>query len=136
MSKAPLRLLLLLLCFTASMPAMADALYRCLGAHGAVSYQSQACTTGQRLDRVVAYQLESVAIQAPKLSRRDPRYRSTINMRKRSRSMQARTHTITTNDRCHLAKAKREQALERLGLRRNYQQLSQLNAVVRSQCRG
>jgi hypothetical protein len=56
-------------------------------------------------------------------------------MRKRSRSMQARTHTITANDRCHLAKAKREQALERLGLRRNYQQLSQLDAVVRSQCR-
>ena len=135
MPKMPLWLLLFLLCLVLAKPAAANELYRCLGAHQAVSYQSQACATGQRLDRAVAYQPESAPIPAPELSRRDPRHRSTSSMRKRSRSMQARTHTITANDRCHLAKAKREQALERLGLRRNYQQLSQLDAVVRSQCR-
>lgn len=127
--------LLFLLCVVLANPATANELYRCLGAHRAVSYQSQACATGQRLDRVVAYQPESAPIQVPEFSRRDPRYRSTVNMRKRSRSMQARTRTITTNDRCHLAKAKREQALERLGLRRNYEQLGRLDVAVRSQCR-
>ena len=135
MPKAPLRLLLLLLCFTASMPAMADALYRCLGARGAVSYQSQACATGQRLDRVVAYQLESVAIQAPKLSRRDPRHPPVINARRHPRTTQTRVQTATANDRCQLAKLKREQALEKLGMRRSYEQLSQEDAGVRRQCR-
>lgn len=135
MPKMPLWLLLFLLCPVLAKPAAANELYRCLGAHRAVSYQSQTCASGQRLDRVVAYQPESAPIQVPELSRRDPRHRSTINIRKRSRSTQAHAHTITTNDRCHLAKAKREWASERLGLRRNYEQLSQLDAAVRSQCR-
>lgn len=135
MPKVSLRLLLLVLCLVLAMPASPNELYRCVGAHGTVSYQSQACAAGQRLDRVLAFQLESAPTSAPKLSRRDPRYRPVINARRHPRTMHTRPHAATANDRCQLAKVKREQTLEKLGMRRSYAQLSQVDASVRSQCR-
>jgi hypothetical protein len=75
MPKMPMWLLFLLGLVLAK-PATANELYRCLGAHRAVSYQSQACATGQRLDRVVAYQRDAASARAqrPLLTTRTPRY--------------------------------------------------------------
>lgn len=118
---------------------MADALYRCLGAHGAVSYQSQACTTGQRLDRVVAYQPDAVLPQPIVLTRRSVRqHNRSIRSATRRSSPQRRIQqtSITSNTRCQRAKNTRQQALRRLGLRRRYAQLSLLDVPVREACHG
>ena len=128
-------LLLLLFCLASAMPTMANELYRCVDAHGSVSYQSQTCATRQRLDRVVAYQAEPASTQTAALSQRDP-YRSITNVRRRPHTTQTRGgHEPTASSRCRQARVNREKALERIGLHRNYDQLSRLDAGVRRQCR-
>jgi hypothetical protein len=135
MPKMPMWLLLLfLLCLVLAKPAAANELYRCLGAHQAVSYQSQACATGQRLDRMVAYQRDAVSARAqlPLLTTRAPRY-----VAHNPRYMAPRTSRHTTaRNQCHASKAKREAALQRLGMSRTFAQLSQLDAPVREACHG
>ena len=134
MPKMPLWLLLFLLCLVLAKPAAANELYRCLGAHQAVSYQSQACATGQRLDRVVAYQRDAASARAqrPLLTTRTPRY---VVHNPRYLAPRTNRHTTARNQ-CHASKAKREAALQRLGMSRTFAQLSQLDVPVRAACHG
>lgn len=75
----------------------ADSLNRCVSPSGAVSYQSAACASGQRLDRVVAY--EPQADSAPM---RLPRGKKQSAARAPARQTLARRATtrLTTADAC------------------------------------
>ncbi len=117
-------------------PAQAENLYRCVGSDGAVSYQSRACAARQRLDRVVEYRAEPVAARseiAPEVSRRQPRRYA--NGSGGNRIVRVGSAT-TASQRCRAGKAKREAALQRLGLKRSYDQLSALDMQVRAVCGG
>ncbi len=116
--------------------AQADSLYRCVGRDGAVSYQSQPCAARQRLDRVVEYQAEPGAARSggvPEVSRRQPRRYA--NGSGGNRIVRVGSAT-TASQRCRAGKAKREAALQRLGLKRSYDQLSALDMQVRAVCGG
>ena len=128
-------LLLIALLFAFLPPAQADSLYRCIARDGVVSYQSQACAAQQRLDRVVEYRPDPVMARvapASAISRRQPRrYARSAG----TRSVRA-VSTPTATQRCRTGKARREVALQRLGLKRTYAQLSALDAEVRAACAG
>lgn len=127
--------LLLLVASVLALPAQADSLYRCIARDGAVSYQSQPCAARQRLDRVVEYRTEPLAARsgpAPEVSRRQPR-------RVASGGGGRMLHTgsmSTASQRCRAGKARREASLQRLGLKRSYDQLSALDTQVRAVCGG
>lgn len=116
--------------------AQAESLYRCVGRDGAVSYQSQPCAARQRLDRVVEYRAEPAAARsgvAPEVSRRQPRrYANGSGGNRMVRVGSA----STASQRCRAGKAKREASLQRLGLKRSYDQLSALDVQVRAVCGG
>ena len=128
-------MLLIGLLFIFLPPAQAESLYRCVGRDGAVSYQSQPCAARQRLDRVVEYQPEARAAPIatePAVSRRQPRRYAQGNAARVARA----GGTTSTSQRCRASKAQREAALQRLGLKRTYAQLSALDADVRAACPG
>ncbi|WP_028839671.1 DUF4124 domain-containing protein [Thermomonas fusca] len=131
-----MRLLLLIGLLCVLLPhAQAESLYRCVGRDGAVSYQSQPCAARQRLDRVVEYQPEPVTVRsgpAPAVSRRQPRRYSNGSGGNRI----VRASSATASQRCRIGKAKREASLQRLGLKRSYDQLSALDTQVRAVCGG
>ncbi|WP_374248832.1 DUF4124 domain-containing protein [Thermomonas sp.] len=128
--------LLLLVASVLALPAQADSLYRCIARDGAVSYQSQPCAARQRLDRVVEYRTEPLAARSggvPEVSRRQPRRYA--NGSGGNRIVRVGSAT-TASQRCRAGKAKREAALQRLGLKRSYDQLSALDTQVRAVCGG
>lgn len=123
----------LLLCSAIAWPAQAEQLYRCVGPAAAVSYQSRPCTGATRLDRVVDYWPDPVIPAAHAATR--PRRASQPPGRLAAGPRQHRL-VATAADRCRAAHAKRQAALERLGLRRTFAQLSRLDAQVRAVCGG
>lgn len=130
------RLLLICLLLVLPLHAQAESLYRCVARDGAVSYQSQPCSAQQRLDRVVAYQPETVAAPvgtSPAVSRRQ--LRRSANSSSGGRMVRV-VSTPTASQRCRAGKIRREAALQRLGLKRTYAQLSALDAEVRAVCAG
>lgn len=128
-------LLLICLWFVLPLHAQAGSLYRCVARDGAVSYQSQACAAQQRLDRMVDYQTEAAAARAapePAVSRRQPRRYARTSAGRVARA----GGTASASQRCRTGRAQREAALQRLGLKRTYAQLSALDAAVREACPG
>lgn len=128
--------LLLLVASVLALPVQADSLYRCITREGAVSYQSQPCAARQRLDRVVEYRAGPVAARsgvAPEVSRRQPRRYANSNGSNRIVRVGSAS---TASQRCRAGKVKREASLQRLGLKRNYDQLSALDTQVRAVCGG
>lgn len=116
--------------------AHAESLYRCLGRDGAVSYQSHPCAARQRLDRVVEYRAEPVVARSgvvPEVTRRQPRRYA--NGSGGNRILRVGSAS-TASQRCRAGKAKREASLQRLGLKRSYDQLSALDTQVRAVCGG
>lgn len=128
MPRLPMIALLLLL----AGPAPPDILYRCIARDGAVSYQSPPCSASARLDRVVEYRPEPVA----NVARSPARPVSTRRAWRDGPRTATAGHTprTTAADRCRAARARRDAALERLGLKRTYVQLSRLDAGVRAAC--
>lgn len=129
-------LLLISLLLVLPLHTRAESLYRCVARDGAVSYQSRACDARQRLDRVVAYTPEAVAPRdgAPAVvSRREPRHRAANGS---GRQALRAARQPTASQRCRASKAQREAALQRLGLKRTYAQLSALDVPVRAACAG
>lgn len=127
--------LLIGLLFLLAPHVQAESLYRCVTRDGAVSYQSQPCAARQRLDRVVEYRPDPVVARvepASAISRRQPRRYAGSGG---TRSVRA-VNTPTASQRCRAGKARREAALQRLGLKRTYAQLSALDAEARTACAG
>lgn len=119
-------------------PGVAETLNRCIGPGGNVSYQNSACGAGSRLDRTLDYQPDAAA-QTPaesRLYRYRPGPYSFSPGARASRQSRRNPAASTASTVCQSAKERRRDQLERLGLHRSYAQLSQLDATVRSACRG
>lgn len=118
--------------------ATAENLYRCVGGSGTVSYQAQPCGRGMRMDKRIAYVPER---PGARLDRPEPRARQARvlqdarepTLRRRAPASPRRRTAV---DDCAAARAKRERALDSLGLKRTYAQLSLLDGPVRSACNG
>lgn len=130
------RLLWILL---ASLPFSVDAgnLHRCVSPTGAVSYQSAACGSGQRLDRLITYVPEpdskpATRTRAGRDAAATARYAGSRGGASTHAGSKGRKKRV---DACAQARQERSSSLERLGLRRTFDDLSRLDAVVRDACR-
>lgn len=115
--------------------APAGQLYKCVDAAGHASYQSIACQATQRMERIIEFVPDapgaaSSALLAVKPVR--PKVRRVFSGPRRS---SARTEKSRPSA-CSQAKAHRERQLERLGLKRTFDDLSRIDAQVRTVCRG
>ena len=124
--------LLLLLCLLPGL-ASAGTLYRCVGAGGQVSYLATPCAAGQRMDRSIEF---TPVPDSPVLATSGRQRSASARGRAMSKSLRGGTASQSRVDPCVQAKAKREQALERLGLKRTFADLSRLDEPVRKACRG
>lgn len=136
--RMPFGTLLPLMLFLVPGPGQAANLYRCLSPKGQASYQQTLeCPVGHRLDRSIEYQpvADSVPASAaakPKATARAPRTRSTVA----ARASGSRTKRVMTdNERCRAAREQRDRALQKLGLKRTYDDLGRLEEPVRAACR-
>ncbi len=126
------RLMFLLLCMCPGL-ASAGTLYRCVGANGQVSYLATPCAAGQRMDRSIEF---APVPDSPVLAASGRPHPASAKGRSISKSRRGGTVSRPRVDPCVQAKAKREQALERLGLKRTYADLSRLDEPVRKACGG
>lgn len=129
--------LTLVLALMACAPGRAETLYRCVDRHAQVSYQSVACGSGQRTARTIEFVPEPVAsgtaakIRVPTRTTKPSRTRSTVYASRTPQGKRKRGSDV-----CRAAKAKREAQLERLGLKRTFNDLSRIDAAVRAACNG
>ena len=129
--------LTLVLALMACAPGRAETLYRCVDRHAQVSYQSAACGSGQRTARTIEFVPEPIApetaakIRAPISTSKPSRTRSTVYASRTPQGKRKRGSDV-----CRAAKAKREAQLERLGLKRTFNDLSRIDAAVRAACNG
>ena len=125
--------LLLLLVFLSPGLASAGTLYRCLSANGQVSYLATPCADGQRMDRSIEFQ---PVPDSPVMATSGRQRSGSAGGRSASKSRRGGSSKSRPSvEPCVQAKAKREQALERLGLKRTFADLSRLDEPVRSACR-
>ncbi len=131
MMKFPRRLLVLLLLLAGN--SHAQVLYRCVSGSGAVSWQSTGCGQGMRMMKRMEYTPD-----APTVVPVYDHVRATVTKGRSRGSTSYRVSTRTTRptpDACARARERREATLERVGLKRNFDLLSKLDADVRSVCR-
>lgn len=126
-----MKCLLLLLCLFPGL-ASAGTLYRCVSAGGQVSYLATPCAAGQRMDRSIEFAPEP---DSPMLATSRRQRSAFAGGRSMARSRRGRASRSGV-DPCEQARAKREQRLERLGLKRTFADLSRLDEPVRKACRG
>ena len=128
---------MLVLALMACTPGRAETLYRCVDRHAQVSYQSAACGSGQRTARTIECVPEPVApetaakIRAPISTSKPSRTRSTGYASRTPRGKRKRGSDV-----CRAAKNTRQTQLERLGLKRTFDDLSRIDAAVRAACNG
>ena len=127
-------LLMLLLCLWPGL-VQAGTVYRCVGPAGQVSYLGAPCPNSLRTDRHIEF--VAVPDSLPLAIAPDP-----SNVRRRaSRSAaspraRATKRRPTQSSRCAMAKARRELQLQRLRLKRTFDDLSRIDAAVRVVCNG
>ena len=128
---------MLVLALMACTPGRAETLYRCVDRNAQVSYQSAACGSGQRTARTIEFVPEPVApetaakIRAPISTSKPSRTRSTGYASRTPRGKRKRGSDV-----CRAAKNTRQTQLERLGLKRTFDDLSRIDAAVRAACNG
>lgn len=127
-----MRSLVLLVCLFPSL-VTAGNLYRCISRSGHVSYQAIGCPRDQRTDRRIEFASEP-APAAVTVRRSEQKAIG-------ARPQAARAHGVGSDavpkaDPCMRAKAQREQELQRLGLKRTFDDLSRIDARVRAVCKG
>lgn len=127
-------LLLPLACFAGD--ATAD-IHVCIDAGGHVAYQSMPCADGQRTRAVRNYRAQAVD---PVLVARTREIEREMDQRNRGastvRTLRASGSAKRAPDPCKAAKAKRKATLDRVGLKRTYDLLSQLDREVWEVCKG
>lgn len=129
----PMKCLVLLSCLLFPMLVSAGTLYRCVGNGSQVSYQAKPCTAGQRMDRAIEFAAEPDS-QPMAITSRGQRSGASGTRTTRG-SRRAGSAAGAKADPCLQAKAKREQRLAQLGLKRTYADLSRLDEPVRAACR-
>jgi len=123
-----------LLCWMLGAQLHAENLYRCVDGRGRASYQSQACPVGNRTDRVIEFTPDPIAKRAMTPSRASRASLKTVSHQSANGS--ARGRSDKTADACDRAKAKRAAQLQKLGLKRTYDDLSRIDAAVWKVCQG
>lgn len=128
-----MRALVMLVCLFPSL-ATAGNLYRCVSRSGHVSYQATSCPGDQRMDRRIEFTSEPAPPVTPV---RGSERTAAVD----AKSRVARTPGIRGNRKakvssCLHAKAQRERQLERLGLKRTFDDLSRIDAKVTAVCKG
>ena len=129
------RCLLALLLLLAS-NTHAEALNKCISGSGAVSWQTTPCARGMRMVKsieytpdpptpLLAHQQVRTSVKISK-SRVATGYRGSARTTRRARPK---------HNPCARARERREATLQRVGLKRNFDLLSKLDADVRSVCR-
>jgi hypothetical protein len=119
---------------TAPATATAGELHRCVGPAG-VTYQQVPCGPGQVLSKTIPVIADEPA-EKPKAAKSQrksgPVRRAPSGARgsKTTRSIEQRRSA------CATAKASRDEKLERLGLRRTFEDLRKLDGPVQAACRG
>ena len=128
-----MRALVLLVCLFPTL-LNAGTLYRCVSRSGHVSYQATSCPRDQRTDRRIEFVSEPVPVAAA--VRRSER-KAAVGARSRSvRTSGIRGNAKAETSPCMHAKAQRERQLERLGLKRTFDDLSKIDARVWAVCKG
>lgn len=124
---------IMLVCLFPSL-ATAGNLYRCVSRSGHVSYQSIICPRDQRTDR----RIEFVPEPAPPVAtvRRSERPAAVSAKSRGARTHDVRGKAKAETSPCMHAKARRERQLERLGLKRTFDDLSRSDSSVRAVCKG
>lgn len=126
---------ILVLCLlSAATTTGAEQLYRCVGPQpGQVSYQSATCPAGTRSVRSISYEPDPPPRMRPGSSARAPTAATAPATRRAGRGAPGARRA---DDPCRQAKAWRDRELERLGLKRRFDDLSRIDARVRAACKG
>jgi hypothetical protein len=115
-------------------PGQAESVYRCVDVRGHASYQSSACANGTRQDRVIEF--SRVEPVAPRRASRSSRSASASGRAQYVSTQRHGRRRGAAENACDRAKAKRQQQLARLGLKRTYDDLSRIDASVWIACHG
>jgi hypothetical protein len=131
-------LALIAACLLSATQVRAQEINTCIDAKGIKSYQNAPCATGQRTASIRRYdaapedpalRARTVAIQQEMDLRNRPSGKTTVARASHSRRAAGPTP-------CQAAKTKRETTLKRVGLKRNFDLLSQLDSEVWDVCKG
>jgi hypothetical protein len=106
--------------------------YRCVGKGGAVSLQSQPCAPDQRVTRAIYAPPEVERIRRPTVFASVPRQSSSYGSGPSAADDQRSQRQAV----CANAKASREDTLRIVGLKRTYDLLQRLDAMVNEACKG
>lgn len=123
----------MLLCLLPSLVTAGD-LYRCVSRSGHVSYQGVSCPRDQRTDRRIEFASEPA--RAAATVRRSGRKAAVGAKSRGARTHGVRGYAKAKTSPCVHAKVQRERQLERLGLKRTFDDLSRIDAKVRAVCKG
>jgi hypothetical protein len=107
--------------------------YRCVGKGGAVSLQSQPCAADQRVTRAIYAPPEAERARRPTVVSSAPTQSSTYYGSGTSAADDQRAQRQAA---CANAKANREDTLRSVGLKRTYDLLQRLDAMVYEACKG
>lgn len=125
-----------LACLAGDAPAAAD-IHVCIDAGGHVAYQGMPCADGQRTRAVRSYRAPAVD---PALIAHTREIEREMDRRNHggtgARSIRVGKPAKAAPDPCKTAKAKRKATLDRVGLKRTYDLLSQLDREVWEVCKG
>lgn len=114
--------------------AQGQMLHKCVSGSGAVSWQSAQCAQGTHQIRSIVYTPETPALVPASVHVRG-NAATTPRAAKRSRNRLSTSTHRAKPDACERARERRESTLERVGLKRNFDLLSKLDADVRAVCR-
>ncbi len=136
----PLALIAILLLHVGQAAAQTGAqdLHICVDAKGMKSYQNAPCAAGQRTAGVRGYAMQP---EDPSLTARSLAIQQEMDRRNRSSGRATAVHSSSPRrpagpTPCQAAKAKREATLKRVGLKRTFDLLSQLDSEVWEVCKG
>jgi len=122
----------------ADSPVVAADLFRCVSADGGVSWQDAPCAEGSRLSRAVPILAEPAP--EPKKTAKRAGSKAVSSPSKRPGASQATRGPPGTRAQrriaCDAARKQQAAAIERLGLKRTFDQLRTLDDQVQEACKG
>ena len=113
--------------------AQAQVVYKCVGKNGHVEFSSWPCASDKKTVKAVAAPPDPVRPYTPPAPRQQPQQVVTNTFYNGQTQPTAREQA---KYRCEHAKRWREGELERLGLRRTFDDLRRVDSWVRAQCSG
>lgn len=123
------------LLFAAAFSADAQAIFKCVGSKGAVSYQSTPCTSGATTAKTINY-IAMPATSGPRAPYVTPQPASNAYRPTSAYVSPDYDSRAQRKANCQYAKDNREATLDRVGLNRTFDLLRQLDENVASACKG